>query len=138
MKSTGMLNRTALEGTPVTIAERSKLCTVFARSEAGIGGSNPTYGMDVWFVYVFILCLCYPVFRQRLCDGLITRPRSPTVFKIIKKIINQPYAPNLSKRKKKNYKERRVYGVGSLSGGWTPAGFTRHGGHSLAYCVCLE
>jgi hypothetical protein len=27
---------------PVTIAERSKACTVFARSEAGIVGSNPT------------------------------------------------------------------------------------------------
>jgi hypothetical protein len=27
--------------------ERSKACTVFARSEAGIVGSNPTQGMDV-------------------------------------------------------------------------------------------
>jgi hypothetical protein len=27
---------------PVTVAERSKACTVFARSEAGIVGSNPT------------------------------------------------------------------------------------------------
>jgi hypothetical protein len=26
----------------VTVAERSKACTVFARSEAGILGSNPT------------------------------------------------------------------------------------------------
>jgi hypothetical protein len=32
---------------PVTVAERSKACTVFARSEAGIMGSNPTQGMDV-------------------------------------------------------------------------------------------
>jgi hypothetical protein len=32
---------------PVTVAERSKACTVFARSEAGIVGSNPTQGMDV-------------------------------------------------------------------------------------------
>jgi hypothetical protein len=36
--------------------------------------------MDVWCVYVFILCLCCPVFRQRSCDELITRPRSPTVY----------------------------------------------------------
>jgi hypothetical protein len=43
---------------PVTVAERSKACTVFARSEAGIVSSNPTQGMDVWCVYVFILCLC--------------------------------------------------------------------------------
>jgi hypothetical protein len=31
----------------VTVAGRSKACTVFARSEAGIMGSNPTQGMDV-------------------------------------------------------------------------------------------
>jgi hypothetical protein len=49
--------------TPVAVAERSKACTVFARSEAGIVGSNPTKGTDVWHVYVFSLCLCCPVFR---------------------------------------------------------------------------
>jgi hypothetical protein len=43
------------------VAERSEAYTVFARSEAGIVVSNPTQGMDVW--YVFILCLCCPVFR---------------------------------------------------------------------------
>jgi hypothetical protein len=32
---------------PVTVAERSKACTVFARSEAVIVGSNSTQGMDV-------------------------------------------------------------------------------------------
>jgi hypothetical protein len=48
---------------PVTVAERSKACTVFARSEAGIVGLNPTEGMGVWYVYVFILCLCCPEFR---------------------------------------------------------------------------
>ncbi|PNF20337.1 hypothetical protein B7P43_G13213 [Cryptotermes secundus] len=32
---------------PVTVAERSKACAVFARSEAGIMGSNPTQDMDV-------------------------------------------------------------------------------------------
>jgi hypothetical protein len=31
----------------VTITERSKACTVFAHSEAGIVGSKPTQGMDV-------------------------------------------------------------------------------------------
>jgi hypothetical protein len=40
---------------PVTVAERAKVCTVFARSEAGIVGSNPTQGKDVSYVYVFIL-----------------------------------------------------------------------------------
>jgi hypothetical protein len=38
--------------TPVRVTERSKTFTVFARSEAGIVGSNPTHGMDVWYVYV--------------------------------------------------------------------------------------
>jgi hypothetical protein len=32
---------------PVTVAERSEECTVFARSEAGTVVSNPTQGMDV-------------------------------------------------------------------------------------------
>jgi hypothetical protein len=32
---------------PITVAELSKACTVFARSEAAIMGSNPTEGMDV-------------------------------------------------------------------------------------------
>jgi hypothetical protein len=45
------------------VAEQSEACTVFACSEAGIVGSNPIQGMDVWYVYVFILCLCCPLFR---------------------------------------------------------------------------
>jgi hypothetical protein len=59
---------------PVTVAERSKACTVFARSDAGIVGSNPTQGMDV------CVCVRFSVFvyRYRPCDELITRPRSPT------------------------------------------------------------
>jgi hypothetical protein len=32
---------------PVTVAERFKARTVFARSEAGVMGSNLTQGMDV-------------------------------------------------------------------------------------------
>jgi hypothetical protein len=32
---------------PVTVAERPKSCTVFARSKVGIVGSNSTKGMDV-------------------------------------------------------------------------------------------
>jgi hypothetical protein len=47
---------------PVTVAERSKAWTVFARSEPGIMGSNPTQGMDVWCMCAFfcafvVLCL---------------------------------------------------------------------------------
>jgi hypothetical protein len=32
---------------PVTVAERSKACTVLARWQAGIVSSNPTQVMDV-------------------------------------------------------------------------------------------
>jgi hypothetical protein len=42
---------------PVTVAERSKACTVFARSEAGIMGYNPNQGFDVWCVFAFF-CVC--------------------------------------------------------------------------------
>jgi hypothetical protein len=43
----------------VTVSERSNACTVFARSEAGIEGSNPTQGMDVWCLCMCVfLCLC--------------------------------------------------------------------------------
>jgi hypothetical protein len=31
---------------PVTVAERCRTCTVFARSEAGTVGLNPTQGME--------------------------------------------------------------------------------------------
>jgi hypothetical protein len=44
------------------VSELYKARTVFDPSEAGIVGSNPTQGMDVWYVYVFILCLCCSVF----------------------------------------------------------------------------
>jgi hypothetical protein len=49
------LNDTTL---PITMAARSKARTAFARSNAGIVGSNPTQGMDVCIVcvyYVFVL-----------------------------------------------------------------------------------
>jgi hypothetical protein len=49
---------------PVTVAERSEACTVFARSEAEIMG-----------VCAFF-CVCVQV--ETPCDELITRPRSPT------------------------------------------------------------
>jgi hypothetical protein len=43
--------------------QRSKAWTVFARLEAGIVVSNLTQGKNIWYVYVFILCLCCPVSR---------------------------------------------------------------------------
>jgi hypothetical protein len=41
------------------VAEQSKACTVFARSEVGIMGLNPIQGMDVWCVCV---CVCERAF----------------------------------------------------------------------------
>jgi hypothetical protein len=55
--------------------------------------SNLTQGMNVWYAYVFILCLCCPVFRQRPCDEVITSPRSPTTCKMIMKLRNQRPGP---------------------------------------------
>jgi hypothetical protein len=49
--------------------------------------------MVILYVYVFILCLCCPVFRKRPCDELITRPRSPAVCKMILKLKNQRPGP---------------------------------------------
>jgi hypothetical protein len=46
----------------ITVAARSKKQIVFARSNAGIVGSNPTQIMDVC-VRAFILCLRCPVCR---------------------------------------------------------------------------
>jgi hypothetical protein len=49
---------------------------------------------------MFDVCVRFSVFRQRPCDELITRPRSPTVCKMIKKLGNQPYAPKWEQDKK--------------------------------------
>jgi hypothetical protein len=40
-------NARVIPPSPVTVADPSKICTAFARSEAGIVGSNPTQGTDV-------------------------------------------------------------------------------------------
>jgi hypothetical protein len=55
---------------PVMVAERSKACTAFTRSEAGIMGSNHTQGMDV-LVSVCIrafFCVCVQVEALRRAD----------------------------------------------------------------------
>jgi hypothetical protein len=45
---------------PVSVAERSKACTVYDRLNIEITGSNPTRGMDVCLHFSV---LCCPVFR---------------------------------------------------------------------------
>jgi hypothetical protein len=63
-------------------SSRAVARTVFARSNAGIVGSNLTQGMDVC---VRLFCVCVVVcVGSGLATRLITRPRSPTVC--IKKI----------------------------------------------------
>jgi hypothetical protein len=54
----------------------SKAWTVFACSHAWIVGLNPTQGLDVC---VCVYSVCVILCRQQPCDGLITRPKSPTV-----------------------------------------------------------
>jgi hypothetical protein len=43
----------SMRSKPVTVVEWSRAQTVLARSDAGIVGSNPTRGMDV-YVYVYV------------------------------------------------------------------------------------
>jgi hypothetical protein len=44
---------------PITAAARSKAWTVFAHSNAEIMGSNPTQGMDVCIVCLFVFLLLF-------------------------------------------------------------------------------
>jgi hypothetical protein len=56
------------EYVPVTVAERSKACTVFARSEPGIVGSNHTQGMDVNVCVCAFFCVYVQVEALRRAD----------------------------------------------------------------------
>jgi hypothetical protein len=60
----------------VTLAERSRVSTAFARSDAGIVGSNSNRGMDVWCVYAFILFVvsCVQVAALRRADHSSKEP----------------------------------------------------------------
>jgi hypothetical protein len=55
-------NHAVNKETSVMVTEQSKACTVFARSEAGSMGSNPSQDMDVWCV-----CVCPHVRALFLC-----------------------------------------------------------------------
>jgi hypothetical protein len=50
---------------PITVAARYKACTVFARSNTGIMGSNPTHGIDVC---VRLVCVVLCIGRGRATD----------------------------------------------------------------------
>jgi hypothetical protein len=63
----------------VTVAKWSKVCTVFARSEAEIMGLNPTrYGCLVFVCVCVCVCVCARARFSVFVYKLITRPRSPT------------------------------------------------------------
>jgi hypothetical protein len=60
---------------PITVSARSKAWTVFARSNAGIIGSNPTQGMDVCMCdYSVFVLSCVEVAAWRRADHLFGRP----------------------------------------------------------------
>jgi hypothetical protein len=46
-----------MDGTPVSIAERSKACTVYDSLNIEIAGSNPTQGMDVCLRVSVLSCV---------------------------------------------------------------------------------
>jgi hypothetical protein len=60
------------KGPPVSIAERSKACTVYNCLNIEISGLNPAQGMNVCLC---VSVLCCPVCQYRPCIGLILQPR---------------------------------------------------------------
>jgi hypothetical protein len=65
-------------GLLITVATRPKARTTFIRSNNGVMGSNP---IRAWLsVCVLLFCLCCSVCRQRPCEVLIPRPRTPTNY----------------------------------------------------------
>jgi hypothetical protein len=71
---------------PIMVAARSKAWTVFARSEAGIVGSNPTQGMDVC-VRLYRVLSCVQVAALRRADPPSKEPNR--LCKKIKKLIKR-------------------------------------------------
>jgi hypothetical protein len=73
---------------PITVAAWSQTWTVFARSNAGIVGSNPTQGMDVC---VRLFCVCVvPCVGSGLATGWSpVQEILPTVH-TIKKVKKRP------------------------------------------------
>jgi hypothetical protein len=85
---------TLLSLPPVTVAERSKACTVFARSKAGIVSSNPTQGMDLVFVYVCaFFCVCVQIETLQRADHPSKESHRLSLIKKLRKL-----SPMLQKR----------------------------------------
>jgi hypothetical protein len=73
---------------PITVAARSKVWTVFARSNAAIAGSNPTRGMDAC-VRLFCVCVVLCVGSRLATAWSPFQGVLPTVYKI-KKLKKRP------------------------------------------------
>jgi hypothetical protein len=56
-------------GRPIIVVARSKTWTVFARSNTGVVGSNPTQGMNIC-VRLFCVCVVLWVPRRRWVDNI--------------------------------------------------------------------
>jgi hypothetical protein len=66
---------------PVTVAEYSKASTVLARLDAGIVGSNPTRGMNVYvYVYVYSMFVLTCVGRGLAMSWSLIQGVLPTVL----------------------------------------------------------
>jgi hypothetical protein len=69
------------EKQPITVAVRNKTWTLFARSNAGIVGSNPTQGMDVCLRLCAFVLFC--MFGSGLATGWSPAPGIlPTLYRI--------------------------------------------------------
>jgi hypothetical protein len=73
---------------PVSLAERSKACTVYDSLNIEIAGSNPVRGMDVCLRVSVLSCV-----SVEPCVGLIPQPRSPTKCLWIEKSIKEGQGP---------------------------------------------
>jgi hypothetical protein len=68
---------------PITVAAQSKVWTVFARSNTGVVGLNPTRGMDIC-VRLFCFCAVLCVSRGLATDWSPVQGVLPTVYRISK------------------------------------------------------
>jgi hypothetical protein len=73
---------------PITVAAQSRAWTVFALSNAGFVGSNPTRGMDVC-MYLFCVCVVLCVGRDIATGWSPVQGVLPTVYRI-KKLKKRP------------------------------------------------
>jgi hypothetical protein len=69
---------------PITLAARSKAWTVFARSNAGIMGSNPTQGTDVYILCLFSVCIVLCVGSGLATGWSPVQGILPTVYRVTK------------------------------------------------------